>query len=288
MLPWFQDLWDRWQADNHMGARSFSMPTWSNTDKYPLGREDPAILALEAETPADIFMERYGGVPSKPAGLVLPEFDMKTNVKKLEFDKDGPPVRLCVDPGTTCYAVLFVQHIGMFTHVLDRVYAKGKIVQEVIPEVMASEYWKYVVLDKAGTIDQAGSQHPGSYSQVELWRMIAGAELQFRYIFEEDTIRTLRYRLGSTNSQRKPLLYFDSRMTNARTASGEALDVLAEPALWRWPDRGFRQNEPRRPTDKNNHAMKAIGYELVNQFGVALESSKPRTAVRRSYWIRGK
>ena len=282
-LPWYTDLYERWQGETESGAKSFSLPTWSNNFVYPGGRLDPKIVKLENENTPDYFMERYGAVPRKMSGLVLPEFDMKTHVQRLDVDPNLP-VELAIDPGTKCYAVLFVQHVGLKTHILDRVYKRDTIVQEVIPEVMANPLWKLVDPANAGVIDQAGAQRPGSHSQVELWRQIAQVELRYRYIFEEDTIRTLRYHLGTSNPLHEALLLFNSHMTNERNAQGEALDVLAEPMLWMWRPGGYARNEAKKPIDKNNHAMKAIGYKIVDRYGVSMQKRKHFKPKRRAYW----
>ena len=280
---WFEDVYRRWQGHNLMQAKSFSLPTWTNTAIYPLGENDPALLEIKSEMPADLYMERFGGLPTTPSGVVLPEFSFTQNVKPLEV-VEGIPVEIAVDPGQHCYAVLFIQHIGNITHVLDRVYTRGKIVQDVIPEVVRNPLWKHVVLRKAGVIDQAGSQHPASHSQVEIWQQMTGAVLRWHYWFEEETINTLRYRIGSLNSEQKPLVFFNDHMKNMRDEKGRATDVLAEPFLWKWPDRPPGKGEALRPINTNNDAMKALGYKLLDQYGVMLERKRQSSVVHIPYW----
>lgn len=282
-LPWYVDLYERWQGDNLLGARSFSLPSWSNLEVYPGGRDDPKIKELEAEFPPDLFMERFGAKPQKKLGLVLPEFDMSIHVKHLTVDPKHP-VELAIDPGQHTYAVLFLQYDGLVCNVLDRVYVKGMIAQDVIPQAMGNPLWKYIDPLYAGTIDVAGKQHHANKSQMELWQEIAGVCLTAKYIRLDETIAALRYRLRDTNPLYKPLLYFNNHMTNARGPDGIALDVLAEPLTWRWPDRGPSQNLAVKPVDKNNDAMKAIGYSLVQRYGMNLERQKRNSAIRRDYW----
>lgn len=283
-LPWYEDLYRRWQGPNILGARSFSMPTWSNTFVYPLGREDPAIVELAAETPEDLFMERYGAEPRRAHGVVIPEFAFDKHVRALELDEEVP-VELWIDPGKNVYAVLFVQCIGLYTHVLDRVYAKGRIAQDVIPEVMGNKLFKHVDKENAGVMDIAGKQQHANISQMQLWKEMAGCSFRSQYLHEDITIEAIRYRLRSTNVHHEPLVYFNSHFTNAKDHSGHAMDVLAEFELWRWPDRSWRQNEARRPTDRDNHALKALGYGLVDRYGILQEKKKPRKAQRRPYWV---
>lgn len=283
-LPWYGDLYNRWQGDNELDARSWSLPTWSNTAKYPGGREDKRIKELEAEYPPDLFMERFGAVPARKTGLVLPEYDVKKHVKKLEHNP-LLPVELWMDPGQHCYPVLFVQCDGLVTNVLDRLYIRGKIAQEIIPEVMGHHLFKYVDPRNGGVIDNAGKQHQANKSQIELWQEIAGISLRAQYIKLSVSIPTLRFRLGSGNPLHSPLLYFNSHFTNAKTPNGLAMDVLAEPELWQWPTRGPGRNESITPVDKNNDAMKAISYGLVDRYGGYVDKKVTRRGVRRDYFI---
>lgn len=284
-LPWYGDLYNRWQGENALGARSFSLPTWSNTYVFPGGEQDAEILKLKGQYPPDQFMERFGAVPRLMQGKVLPEFEYKKHVKTLEVAKDVP-VQLFVDPGTHCYAVLFVQLIGPYCHVLDRVYKRGTTVQEVIPAVMDNPLFELVDRRDGNVIDFAARQHPGSQSQLEIWQKLAGVAFATKYRRLDETISVLRYRLGSYNSYHEPLVYFDSKMSNDRSVDGnEARDILAEFDLWKWPERTVNQNKAMVPIDKNNDAVKALGYGLAWHYGIFKEEKrKLGKAIRRTYW----
>jgi hypothetical protein len=227
-LPWYADLYRRWQGPNILNAKSWSIPSWSNIAIYPGGYDDPAMVELRSEYPEDLFMERFGAEPRRKFGLVLPEFDVAKHVKHMEADPKIP-VELWMDPGQHCYAVLFVQQEGLVTNVLDRVYARGRIVHDVIPEVMANPLWKYVNLRNAGVIDNAGKQHQANKSQIELWQEMAGASLRANYVKLDVTINTLRFRLRDANPLHTPLIFFNDHFTNLKSPNGDALDVLAEP-----------------------------------------------------------
>lgn len=282
-LPWYADMYRRWQGENHLKARSFSLPSWSNTEVYPGGYDDPQMIELRSEYPDDLFDERFGAKPKRTIGLVLPEFDMEKHVKHLTVDPKLP-VEMWIDPGQHCYAVLFVQCDGLVTNVLDRVYKRGQIAQNIIPEVMGNPLFKYVNRSDAGVIDIAGTQHHANLSQVELWQQIAGCSLRSQYIELEKTINTIRFRLLATNPLHAPLVYFNSHMTNFKTPDGYALDVLAEPELWSWPNRTENRNLARNPLDKNNDAMKALGYGLVDKYGGYVQKQIAKRGKRRAYW----
>lgn len=283
-MPWYRDLYLRWQAPNPLGARSFSLPTWSNTAIYPDGREDKAIKELEAEYPPDQFEERFAAIPRQRVGRVIPEFDMATHVKHLEVDKDVP-VQLWIDPGKKVYAVLFVQVIGMYTHVLDEVYARDSIVQDVIPQVMANPLYKFVRPGWAGVMDIAGRQEHGNKSQVTIWQEMAGCHFRMNYIPEKETYNIIRYRLSSSNVHHEPLVYFSDKLTNLKTPNHEeAMSLLAEFELWSWPKTKTNSDTPKRPIDANNHAAKALGYGLIESFGYSQKKESQVTMQRRPYF----
>lgn len=282
-LPWYAQLFERWQGSNLYKAMSFSLPTWSNREVYPGGRDDPKIQQLESEFPPDLFMERFGAVPQRKVGIVLDTFDMKTQVVPLKVNPELP-VELAIDPGQHTYAALFVQYDGMVCNVLDRVYVHNQIVHEVVPQAMGNKLWKYIDPADAGVIDVAGTQHHANKSQSELWYELAGVTLFSKKRDLDDTIQVLKYRFGTNNPLHIPLVYFSDHMSSSiDPGSGRALDVLAEPMTWKWPDRGPEKNVPKKPIDKNNDAMKALGYSLLRRYGQTFKRRKRRTT-KRSYW----
>lgn len=283
-LPWYGDLFTRWQGANELGARSWSVPTWSNTAKYPGGLENERIKELMAEYPEDLFQERFGAKPMRKQGLVIPEFEFAKHVKRLEVN-EALPVELWTDPATHCYPVLFVQVDGLTTYVLDALYARNRIAQDVIPEVMANPLFKRVDLHQAGVMDTAGKQHQANKSQVELWAEIAGCHFRTQYWKLDDTIQALRFRLRDTNPLHQPLIYFNSHLKNTKTPDGYATDVLAEFEMWVWPDRGLGRNQPMTPVDRNNDACKALGYGLLDHFGTNITRKVQARGRRRAYFV---
>lgn len=284
---WYADQWDRWQAENPEDGMSFSVPTWSNEAVFPGGRNDKAILEAEASMAPELFMERYGGIPCKPSGLVFPEFDRKLHLRDVGdlFDPDLP-VELWIDPATHTYAVLFVQMHGDAVHVLDEVYAHGVIGQEVIPQVVESRYWPLV---SEAIIDIAGSYRQGAnLTQIEVWantlRELKTHQIHFGYrkISEFDWRNAIKLRLAPPGKE--PLLYFASHLDDRLSADGLAYGVLGELKSYRWPKRGEAVSLPGRPLKRNEDALSALGYGLVIRYG-AVVSRGPRAATRRrAYW----
>jgi hypothetical protein len=290
-LPWYSDMLDRWEAPNDEWGKSFSVPTWTNTAIFPGGEQDPEILALKRVYPPDLFNERFGAKPRKKRGLVIPEFIYKKNVKALEFDPQVP-VELFIDPAQHTYAVWFAQRQGQYCHILDAVYEHGLTVFQIVPLCKKSKYWKYV---KTGVIDVAGTQQHANKSQLQLWRELGNIVLRFRKWPLNVLINTTRARIGGyangdvnwedENLDLVPLVFFDKHFKTLQTPDGLALEPISEFSLWKWPDRKQGSDVPTEPIDRNNDAIKALGYGLLDWYGPFTKKVGKTVAKKRGYWV---
>lgn len=288
-LPWYEDKLRAWAGPNPDGGISYSLPMWSNVDVFPRGMDDPEIVSLTQALPPDYVARRYGAEAVRHSDLVVPEFDFRTHVRELK-PVDGVPVELAIDPGKNAYAVVFVQHLGAYTYVLDCVYTRGEIVQAVIPQVMAHPLWERINPEPlTSTIDIAG-QHDtmGGQSQVKIWREATGLQLASKYWKENETISALRFRMRTDPVLGEPLIFFSDKMRTGVSHDGQSLTMLSELDLWRWQKYSLTSDEKMRPIDNNNHALKALGYKILYKYGV---EKMPRAdgdrlnAVRRKSWI---
>jgi hypothetical protein len=278
-LPWYASLLRKWKGANPDGGRSFSLPTWSNTDIFPGGRQDPEIKSLEATYPRDLFMERFGAEAHAMHGLVIPEYNPAVHVRHLELARDDSgkplPVTLAIDPAQHTYPVLFIQRIGPYAHVLDAVYLHNAVAQDVIIRVRDNPLWEYVDKKNGNVMDVAGKQRHANKSQAEIWQDVAGVAFASKFIPLKTTIETIRFRLGRTNTFMEPLVYFSSVLPSPEPrADGSAAHFLSEFELWKWPDRNPNQNTPLVPIDKANDGIKALGYWLVHHYGPVEQRKK--------------
>lgn len=285
-LGWYPDVYRRWQGENAEGGRSFSLPTWSNTHKYPGGRNDPAIKLLESLYPPDLFNERFGAIPNKPAGLVFKEFDTTTHVQMLDTH-DNLPVELWIDHGYAgAYAVLAVQIAGPYVHVIDEVYRRGLVAHEVIAICKTKPWWNLVKkVDKGtgGVIDVAGLQHQAMPSQVETWLTEAKVSLRYQPVPIEDGIQALRVMLKDPGTG-EPRIFFNAHLDSSKDGQNRPNGTLAEFNLYRYKD--YREGEPvpEKPIDANNHGLKALGYGLVDRFGPVGGRTPAGGTTRRKGW----
>ena len=287
-LPWYAQLYDSWQAPNVMGGESFSLPSWSNTAIYPGGENDPEILALKATYPEDLFLERFAAIPCKPFGLVFREFDYPAHVSDIETA--DIPVALAIDPGYAgAYAVLALQTEGPLVNVIDEVYGRYATAHEIIAECRERDWWDLVpklsVGKSWGVIDQAGKQHQGLPSHVEIWRQEADVSLRHNPVSIEDGILCVRVLLKDPRTG-EPRITFAAHMRSDLDAEGHPLGILGELRKYRYPPR--REDDLKRmtdqPVDKYNHALKALGYWSYDTFGPVGERKPQAMKIKRTSW----
>lgn len=252
---WYADTWRLWQSANVDGARSFSLPTWSNLAVFPGGRNDPEIKALEATYPEDVFNERFGAIPCVPQGLVFREFNHLVHVTEEAAFNSSYPVQLWVDPGYAhAYAVLAVQITPYgIVHQIDEVYEVGHTANEIISECMTRPWWSKVT---HLVMDVAGKAHPGAESQSEIWRNRTG----FRAIMQRVPIvdGILRHRTFLKDPETgQPRLFHHPRCKG----------TIGEYGRYRYRKDADNRTATELPLDRENDAMKALAYGLVCNFG---------------------
>jgi hypothetical protein len=267
-LGWYPELFGMWQADNADGGRSFSLPTWTNRAIFPGGRDDPEIKALEARFPADLFMERFGGTPCPPATLVFKEFRHLLHVKHCPFN-EALPVQVWVDPGYAhAYAVEVAQIDHGNAYLIDEVWERGVVAQEIIARCKEREWWKNV---RQAIMCIGGAQHQGMESHEEIWRRLAGIPVVIQDISIPDGI--LRHRTFLVDPETKrPRLFHDPKCKGA----------IWEYANYKYAE--IKENRPIRelPIDVSNDAMKAIARGLVANFGFVAPPRLQRVSLRVS------
>lgn len=254
-LGWYPEYWQRWQGDNVEQARSFSLPTWSNTRLFPDGERDAEILALKAAYPSDVFQERFGAIPCAPSNLVLKEFSHVEHVRpapywKQDADWENLPVELWIDPGGAGhYAVLAVQVRDHVVQQIDEVCVEYGVAEEIIGICQQRAWWHLV---KLGVMDIAGQSKDGRESHADIWKRVARIPIGAKRVAVTDGIQRHRTFLRNTLTG-EPDLFHDPRCKY----------TIREYGLYK------RNVDTGKVIDKDNHAMKALAYGLVYHFGLA-------------------
>jgi hypothetical protein len=252
-LGWYPALWEKWQGANDDDGRSFSVPTWSNLEIYPGGREDPEILALERTFPPDLFSERFGAIPCRPFGMVFKEFEHAIHVRKVAVFDAEFPVSLAVDPGYAApYAVLAVQEVDGLVRVVDRVYERFHGTEEMIQICKTRPWWGSV---SGGVIDVAARQHHDTQSAHDIW-MAEGIWLKAQPVGIVDGILRMRTILK------------DPATHQTRIVFAPHLDeVFNEFRSYRYKKEVEMNAISEVPLDRDNHALKALAYWLFDRYG---------------------
>lgn len=272
---------------------AFSAPSWDNRFVFPMGREDDKIKQLEAELPPNMFKLKVCAEIAKREELVFPEFDQRTHVMKFKYSTRHPkdelllldspepiyddlgliqrnwvlpargPVYLAIDPGYAgAYAVLACRIYGDLIFVIDEVYARRRVVDEVIEECQQKWWWPEV---NYAVMDIAGKQRQGMVSHKEVWEQekYLGFTVKMNYVPVVDGITKLRSFLRTPGSN-KPRVFVDPNCQG----------LLSEFSMYmyRTPEEGRPIREE--PIDANNHSIKALEYLLVDRFGLTDRARK--------------
>lgn len=282
--PWLSQKHREWKGDNESGAKSFSLPSWSNLTIFPLGRQDPKILDYERAMSKAKFLERCAAVPLKPEGLVYPEFDYPIHVdEKMEMHPNAP-VGLAIDPGYGgAYSVVFVQKIGVFYNVLSEVYMRRTKARNVIAAVKEHPLIEHVTY---AVLDVAAKQHYADDSQWEIWENeFPTWDLYANKVGILDGIEVLASRLKVDEVLERPLIMFSPDFSSDVDIDGQALGLFSEFDLYVWSNK-VGGNEKTLPVDANNHALKALTYFIYHHDGVSVLTDRNTTSVkRRGYWL---
>lgn len=279
-LGWYPELWKLYQLPGQSG-QSFSLPSWSNRFVYPDGESDPEIQRLRdkyADRP-DYFMERFGGVPSPPKGLVFPEFRALTHVKEMAIQDAS--IYLWIDPGYDgAYAVEVVQIFGEVVHIVEEIYEQGLVTEQIIDICMQRSWWKHVV---AGAVDIAARQHQAMPAVVEVWQKRAKLTLASTPVAEAEGRERMHTFLTVNPIDHEPRLYIDPKCHGILSEFGVCANPFTdEAAPYKWKEARTGEVVGQHPEDKNNHGIKAVIYGLVDRFGyVARAKERPN---RRSFY----
>ncbi len=259
-------------------------PTWVNPNaeiQQVVNETQEEIIALDKtlgpEHPftrqrRQFFRSVYGAESLPPVNIAIPSFNKEVHVQDCPFD-EHLPVTLWVDPGfwPGAYVVLATQqHLAGSmmklklknepeVWIIDEIYANHVISPEVISIARGRPWWDNVtnvVMDVAGRqIDRQTGR-----SEVQVWFDSTRIPVATQYVNIAEGLEVHRRWL------------FESRLFHDR----------AHTPFTQTEYRRYRLNDKRdAPIDKDNHAMKAIAYGLINRFGVL--TKLPKTTKWEAY-----
>jgi len=278
-LGWYPQLRQAW-AHGVGDEIAFSLPSYTNTHLYPGGKDDPEIQRLKELSSDDFYMERIEGIPMPPRGLVFPEFRADIHVKEVNYVPEEP-VYLWMDPGYAgAYAIVASQEINGVVQIFDEVYETGLITSQMIDVCKTRPWWKDV---HGGAIDIAGTQHQAMAAPVEVWSSEGGLYLNSRRVRINEGIERMKSFLKVDPLINVPKLVIHPECHGILSEFGAApspLDGQTRAYRWKMDRDGMIVGEE--PDDRNNHAIKATIYGLVDRYGFV--QSQDRRVIKVKRW----
>lgn len=278
-LGWYPETWKLYQLPGQAGE-SFSLPSWSNLAVYPGGENDPEIVRLKTSHSVEYFSERFGGVPCPPTGLVFPEFRVLHHVR--EFEIFDAPIYLWVDPGYDgAYAVEAVQVVGETVYVVDEIYERGLVTEQITQVVMQKPWFSLV---DGGAVDIAARQHQGMPAVEEVWGTPRtgdgqdgwpGISLTSNRVEEAEGRERLHTFLTINPIDGQPRMLIRPHCVGLISEFGGCPNPFTgegQPYSWKRDRTGIVVGH--QPEDKNNHAIKAMTYGVVDKFGYVTHSNR--------------
>ncbi len=277
-LGWYPETFLRGQVTNEEGLKSFSLPTWSNLHIFPGGRNDPEIKMQENSLPADWFQERFGGVPCPPKGLVFNEFRTVIHTgadKEYQFDPAGTAT-LFVDPGyASIYAILVAQQRGENLYIVDEVFERGLVTEDIIRLCKQKPWWNRV---SGGVIDIEGTRHMAMAAPTEVWLKEGGIYMRSNKVLIKDGIERTKTFLTVNPLTGSSRLHINSKCSGLISELGGCPNpVTGQTAVYKWHTDKEGNVTAEVPEDKNNHAVKALAYGLVDLYGYSSARKKHPT-----------
>lgn len=275
-LGWFPEMWKLYQLPGQAG-KSFSLPSWSNKHVYPGGYDDSEIQRLKTKYPEDYFLERFGGVPCPPKGLVFPEFKYLTHVKEMSIA--DAPVYLWIDPGYAgAYAVEVVQLAGETVNIIEEIYEQGLVTEQIIDICMQRPWWHLVA---GGIADIAVRQHQAMPAVEEIWSQKAKLSLASKTIEEAPGRERLHTFLTVNPIDHLPRLFVAPRCKGLLSEFGVCPNPFSgEASPYKWKEDRLGNVVGEHPEDKHNHGIKAVIYGLIDRFGFVARNRRDKIEVQ--------
>ena len=277
-LGWYPQLYLAWQHGTDV-EKAYSLPSYTNIHFYPGGEDDPEIKKLQQDSSDDFFKERIMGIPSPPRGLVFHEFRADYHVREVEYIPDEP-VHLWLDPGYAGgYAVEVVQIIDDQVCVVDEIYEKSLITEEIVDMAMDKPWWKDV---RFGVIDVAGYQHQAMSAPAEVWLDKAGLYMASQKVKINDGTERLKSMLKVDPKHHRPKLVINPKCKGVLSEFGAAPNPFdGQTRVYKWKTDRDGNIVGNQPEDKYNHGIKALIYGLIDRFGYSHIENMDRIRVKR-------
>lgn len=274
---WFYDKWTLGQHGLDPDWDSYRFPSWMNEMVFPLGREDPEIIAMIKDLSSEMAKQEIEATFSEYVGQVFKEWDEEWHVRKEVEYNPRWPLFLATDYGwTNPTVVLFIQ-VDPFdrVQVIDEYYQTHRSPEEVAAELLdGTQSAAHPALCRAATLLYPDPEDPSaSHTLAEALRVRVmantGGELKNRLELIRKWLKDENTHLDYDHPDRRPRL-----LVNPRCKHG-----LREMEAYRYPEtRNEERDTPsEKPVKKDDHWPEALGRFFVGHFGAHATRARPRT-----------
>lgn len=305
---WYRDWALLGKRPNHLGIKSFSLPTWTNRKLFPGGINHPEIQRLRRMYSPDLWDMRVAAIPRPPRDRVLDAIT-EAHVRDDIVIPTDAQVDIWVDPGfATAYAVLFVAHWDIpedqpltlsegadadnipqwalrgtqsrrdwrrFFYIVDEFYEQGKNTRQMIDMVRSHPLWPLVLKSKTGVIDVAARGHRDSTeSALEIWQQLT--PLSWNYELWPQSALMERIRTSAHMFQ----FAISPKCKGLLAEAGLGEPVFEGMHHWKYPTDRDGHVVGETPKDAWNHSAKALGYGLLYYLRQVEHLAKPTTFSR--------
>lgn len=270
---WFYDLYQRGQDPNHPEWWSYKSPTWENDIVFPGGRNDPEIIEVRNTLATEVFDQEYGAEFTSFAGRIYSEFDEGYHViDDYAFNPEWPNY-VAFDFGfRNPFVCLNIQVDPMDNiYVWDEYYERNLPTPEHARRLKSMIHWRVDggFYDPAGP-DEAASlvqiwQNSQEYNNEYLKRVnLSPANNEWKAGVErvKEFLKLREVEVSDGVKQIKPKLF----------VARDCKQTIREFNTYRVKEASEKVSESRDPKDeprkKDDHAMDALRYFIVGQFGL--------------------
>jgi len=281
-LGWYPGLAKAWAYGDKV-AQSFRLPTPTNWHLYPGGANDPKLQRLKETTSDDFYLERIMGIASPPKGMVFgTEFRPDIHIREVEYNPDLP-IYIWEDPGYGHAHAIEVAQIasGGQIRVFDEIYERGIITEDLIQVCMARPWWgnsnKTLVIDP-----NYATQHHGTHSIAEIWLQKTGLTAMGVKVKISEVTERIKSFLKVNPVTGDPGMVFSPKCRGVLSEVGaypNPFDGQTKVYSWKMDREGNVIGDE--PDDKNNDGLKAVGYGLVERFGLVTTSGNEFFTMKR-------
>jgi len=271
---WFHGLYMKGVA-KEKGWASFRFPSWTNTQVFPLGAEDPEILQLKQDLPEELFEQEIEAKFGQYVGRVFKDWDEDWHVRRMAY-RPELPVYVASDYGWTNPTVLLFLQVDPFdrVHVVSEYYATHRTGEDVVQDILNGvQDSRHPALARAARWLYPDPEDPKMSHELSgklQWEVMGdtGGPLAIRLNLIRRWLKDENPHLPATHPDRAPQLTVDPQCLNLQ----REMDAYRYPATRAEAGTNPREN----PLDKDNHAPEALGRFFGGYYGDTVLLGAPR------------